>query len=93
MIAAWVVAAAAWRLRSAGPASEQTTLLPPEDRPCPSCVALLDQLDSAAAHAGQRLNFAVVAKAPLRRMLTLAEERGWRHLQLLSSANNTYNRD
>jgi len=26
-------------------------------------------------------------------MLTFAEERGWRHLQLLSSANNTYNRD
>jgi predicted dithiol-disulfide oxidoreductase (DUF899 family) len=62
-------------------------LLPPEERPCPSCVALLDQLDGATAHAGQRLNFAVVAKAPLRRMLTFAEERGWRHLQLLSSAN------
>jgi predicted dithiol-disulfide oxidoreductase (DUF899 family) len=68
-------------------------LLPPEDRPCPSCVALLDQLDGATAHASQRLNLAVVAKAPLRRMLTFAEERGWRHLQLLSSANNTYNRN
>jgi hypothetical protein len=29
----------------------------------------------------------------LRVLLTFAEERGWRHLQLLSSANNTYNRD
>jgi predicted dithiol-disulfide oxidoreductase (DUF899 family) len=47
--------------------------LPPlEERPCPSCLALVDQLDGAAAHASQRLNFAVVAKAPLPRMLTFA---------------------
>jgi predicted dithiol-disulfide oxidoreductase (DUF899 family) len=76
-----------------GPASGKTALLPLEEGPCPSCVALLDQLDGAAEHAGQRLNSAVVAKAPLPRVLTFAEERGWRHLRLLSSANNTYNRD
>jgi predicted dithiol-disulfide oxidoreductase (DUF899 family) len=61
--------------------------------PCPSCVALLDQLDGAATHAGQRLNFGVVAKAPLPPVLTFGRERGWRHLRLLSSAENTYNRD
>jgi predicted dithiol-disulfide oxidoreductase (DUF899 family) len=76
-----------------GPASGKTALLPLEESPCPSCVALLDQLDGAAFHATQRLNFAVVAKAPLSRLLTFAEERGWRHLPLLSSARNTYNRD
>jgi predicted dithiol-disulfide oxidoreductase (DUF899 family) len=76
-----------------GPASGQTALLPLEEGPCPSCVALLDQLDGAAEHAGQRLNFAVVAKTALPRLLTFAEERGWRHLRLLSSADNTYNRD
>jgi predicted dithiol-disulfide oxidoreductase (DUF899 family) len=76
-----------------GPASGETSLLPLKENPCPSCVALLDQLDGAAEHVGQRLNFAVVAKAPLPRLLTWADERGWRHLRLLSSANNTYNRD
>jgi predicted dithiol-disulfide oxidoreductase (DUF899 family) len=35
----------------------------------------------------------VVAKAPLSRVLTFAEERGWRRLRFLSSADNTYNRD
>jgi predicted dithiol-disulfide oxidoreductase (DUF899 family) len=76
-----------------GPASGQTALLRLEEGPCPSCVALLDQLDGAAEHAGQHINLAVVAKSPLTRILTFAEERGWRRLRLLSSAGNTYNRD
>jgi predicted dithiol-disulfide oxidoreductase (DUF899 family) len=76
-----------------GPAGGETALLPLEEGPCPSCVALLDQLDGAAEHASQRLNFAVVAKAPLPRLLIWADERGWRNLQLLSSAAGHYNRD
>jgi predicted dithiol-disulfide oxidoreductase (DUF899 family) len=76
-----------------GPASGETALLPLEEGPCPSCVALLDQLDGAAEHAGQHINFAVVAKTPLPRLLTWGEERGWRNLRLLSSAANSYNRD
>ena len=76
-----------------GPAIGQTALLPLEKGPCPSCVALLDQLDGAAEHASQHLNLAVVAKAPLSQVVTFAEERGWRRLQLLSSAANGYNRD
>jgi predicted dithiol-disulfide oxidoreductase (DUF899 family) len=79
--------------RRPGPASGESALLKLEQAPCPSCVALLDQLDGAAEHAGQHLNLAVVAKAPLRRLLTFGEERGWRQLRLLSSADNTYNRD
>src|SRR5205814_5907946 len=61
-----------------GPASGQTARLGLKDGPCPSCVAFLDQLDGAAEHAGQHLNLAVVAKAPLPHVLTFAEERGWR---------------
>ena len=76
-----------------GPAGGQTALLPLAEGPCPSCVALLDQLEGAAEHAAQHLNLAVVAKAPLPRILTFADERGWRRLRLLSSAGNTYNRD
>src|SRR5436309_11050253 len=33
-----------------GPASGQTALLPLAEGPCPSCVALLDQLDGAVEH-------------------------------------------
>ena len=76
-----------------GPGSGETSLLPVAEGPCPSCVALLDQLDGAAEHAGQLLNFAVVAKAPLPRVLAFAAERGWRRLRLLSSATNSYNPD
>jgi predicted dithiol-disulfide oxidoreductase (DUF899 family) len=76
-----------------GPPTGQTALLPLEEGPCPSCVAFLDQLDGAAEHAGQHVNLAVVAKSPLPRVVTFAQERGWRRLRLLSSTGNTYNRD
>jgi predicted dithiol-disulfide oxidoreductase (DUF899 family) len=76
-----------------GPRAGETALLPLAEGPCPSCTALLDQLDGAAEHAGQHLNLAVVAKAPLPRVLAFARERGWRRLRLLSSADNTYNAD
>jgi predicted dithiol-disulfide oxidoreductase (DUF899 family) len=76
-----------------GPVGGSTAQLPLEEGPCPSCTALLDQLDGAAEHAGQLINFAVVAKAPLPRLLAFAEERGWRRLRLLSSAGTSFNRD
>lgn len=76
-----------------GPQSGSTSLLAREEGPCPSCTALLDQLDGAAEHVAQRLNLAIVAKAPLPRLLAFAGERGWRRLRLLSSGGNTYNRD
>jgi predicted dithiol-disulfide oxidoreductase (DUF899 family) len=76
-----------------GPKSGETALLPLEEGPCPSCVALLDQLDGAVMHASRWINFAVVGKAPLPRLLTWSRERGWRNLRLLSSAGNAFNRD
>jgi predicted dithiol-disulfide oxidoreductase (DUF899 family) len=78
---------------SPGPPGGRTALLPLAEGPCPSCTALLDQLDGAAEHAAQHVNLAVAAKAPLQRVLTFAAERGWRRLRLLSSAGTTYNRD
>jgi predicted dithiol-disulfide oxidoreductase (DUF899 family) len=76
-----------------GPRDGETALLPLAEGPCPSCVALLDQLDGAAEHASQHVNLAVIAKAPLPRVLAFARERGWRRLRLLSSAGNSYNAD
>jgi predicted dithiol-disulfide oxidoreductase (DUF899 family) len=78
---------------SPGPKSGQTALLPLAEGPCPSCTALVDQLDGAAEHAAQRINLAVVAKAPVERILTFGLERGWRRMRLLSSAGSSYNRD
>src|SRR4029077_11638258 len=76
-----------------GPATGETALLKLAEGPCPSCVAFLDQLDGAAEHASQLLNLVVVANAPLGRILSFAEERGWRRLRFLSSGGNAYNRD
>lgn len=76
-----------------GPESGLTAQLPLAEGPCPSCVALIDQLDGAARHAALGVSLTVVAKAPLDRILTFAGERDWRWLRFLSSAGNTYNRD
>ncbi|MFL5892357.1 MAG: DUF899 family protein [Solirubrobacterales bacterium] len=76
-----------------GPATGESARLPLAEGPCPSCVSLLDQLEGAMEHAGQHVNFAVVAKAPLPRVLAFTRERGWRRLRFLSSAENSYNRD
>jgi predicted dithiol-disulfide oxidoreductase (DUF899 family) len=76
-----------------GPADGETARLPLAETPCPSCTSILDSLDGAARHLAQRLNLAVVAKSSPDRIRTFAGERGWRHLRLLSSRNNTYNRD
>jgi predicted dithiol-disulfide oxidoreductase (DUF899 family) len=76
-----------------GPTTRKSRLLPLLEAPCPSCTALLDQLDGAVPHVDPLMSFAVVAKAPIERVADFAEERGWRHLRLVSSSGNTFNRD
>jgi len=66
---------------------------PAMPKPCPMCTAMLDSLDGAAKHAGQRVDLVVVAKSPIERIRQFARERGWKNLRLLSSAGNSYNRD
>lgn len=60
---------------------------------CPSCTSILDSLDGAARHLAQVTNLVVIAKSPLARIREHARKRGWRHLKLLSSEKNSYNRD
>jgi predicted dithiol-disulfide oxidoreductase (DUF899 family) len=62
-------------------------------KPCPMCTSMLDSLDGAAKHAGQRVDLVVVAKSPIERIRAVARERGWKNLRLLSSAGSSYNRD
>jgi predicted dithiol-disulfide oxidoreductase (DUF899 family) len=61
--------------------------------PCPMCTSILDGLNGSAPHVAQRANLAVVAKSPIHRIRAFARGRGWRNLRLLSSADNSYNRD
>ena len=66
---------------------------PKMQAPCVSCTSILDGLNGASPHITQRVNFVAVAKSPIARIRTVARERGWNHLRLLSSAGNTYNLD
>jgi predicted dithiol-disulfide oxidoreductase (DUF899 family) len=76
------------------PASGSLKHLPQMEGPCPSCTALLDQLNGAAAHVeAAGVNFAVVANAPLDRVVAFAGDRGWDRLRMLSAAGNTFKRD
>jgi predicted dithiol-disulfide oxidoreductase (DUF899 family) len=77
----------------AGPATGATARLPLTEGPCPSCTALVDQLDGAEPHVAPRVNMVIIAKAPLQRLLAFAQDRDWRHVRLLSSAHNAFNRD
>lgn len=66
---------------------------PDAETPCPMCTAFLDGLDGNARHIAQRVNLAVVAKAPVARIQDWASSRAWRNLRLLSSNGNSYNTD
>lgn len=66
---------------------------PDQDTPCPGCTHLLDGLDGAARHIRQRASLWVVAKSPIARLVALAAARGWNHLQLASTAGNSYDAD
>ncbi len=78
----------------AAAASGETAKLTIKDQPCPSCTALVDQLNAAAPHfeaAGGR--FYVVAKTAIANLAALARDRGWSHLRLLSAAGTSFKRD
>jgi predicted dithiol-disulfide oxidoreductase (DUF899 family) len=77
----------------AGAAGGKTALLPLVEQPCPSCTSVVDGLNGPAAHICDRVNLVVVAKTDPARLGAYAEERGWRNLRLVSSRNNTFNRD
>ena len=61
--------------------------------PCPMCSAFLDSLNGNAVHIAQRVNLAVVAKAPIGTIRDWARARGWNNLRLLSSGGNSFNAD
>jgi predicted dithiol-disulfide oxidoreductase (DUF899 family) len=60
---------------------------------CPSCTSIIDGMDGAFRHLLDRVDVAVVAKAPIDRFVAWGEERGWRFAPLYSSSRTTFNRD
>jgi len=79
--------------RRAGATQGELAQLPKEEQPCPSCTAVLDQLDPAARHyEAMGGAFAVVANTTPERLRAVARDKGWKHLRLLSSKNNAFKR-
>jgi predicted dithiol-disulfide oxidoreductase (DUF899 family) len=66
---------------------------PDRESPCPGCTHLLDSVDGGARHVGQRAALYVVAKSPIARLVAWAHQRGWAHLQFVSTAGNSYDAD
>lgn len=66
---------------------------PDSEVPCTSCNSILDGLNGQAPHISARTNFAVVSKAPIKKLREWARKRGWHNLRLLSSYKNSYNSD
>src|SRR6201997_831282 len=77
----------------AGAPGGKTAELPLVEQPCPSCTSVVDGLEGAAFHLAERINLVVIAKTSPDRLGACAQERGWHNLRLLSSRNNTFNRD
>ena len=77
----------------AGAPGGKTAELPLVEQPCPSCSSVVDGLEGTAFHLAERTNLVVIAKTSADRLGTYAKERGWRNVRLLSSRNNTFNRD
>jgi predicted dithiol-disulfide oxidoreductase (DUF899 family) len=66
---------------------------PDRELPCPGCTHLLDAIDGAARHVGERTALHIVAKSPIARLAAWSHERGWDHLSLISTAGNSYDAD
>ena len=64
-----------------------------EDKPCPMCLSFVDALNGVGQHISQRVNLAIVAKAPLEKLREWGRRRGWSQVRLLSSQGSTFNKD
>jgi predicted dithiol-disulfide oxidoreductase (DUF899 family) len=65
----------------------------PFERACPSCTSILDAMDGAFRHLLDRIDVAIVAKAPIEQFAAWGTERGWRFAPLYSSSHTAFNRD
>jgi predicted dithiol-disulfide oxidoreductase (DUF899 family) len=60
---------------------------------CPSCTSIIDGMDGAFRHLLDRVDVAIVARAPIAQFAAWGQERGWRFSPLYSSSRTTFNGD
>jgi predicted dithiol-disulfide oxidoreductase (DUF899 family) len=65
----------------------------PLETACPDCTSIVDGVDGAFRHLLDRVDVAIVAKAPIAQLEAWGRERGWRFAPLYSSSGNAFNRD
>jgi predicted dithiol-disulfide oxidoreductase (DUF899 family) len=70
-----------------------TMFAPGDELPCPACNSLADGYNASAQHVSDRVDFALVTRAPLKKLRAWAAARNWRDIRLLSSYNNDFNTD
>jgi predicted dithiol-disulfide oxidoreductase (DUF899 family) len=66
---------------------------PEREHPCPMCTSMLDAWEGNANSIGQHMSLVVIARAPIERLVTWKNERGWKALRLYSDLNGNYSRD
>ena len=64
-----------------------------DDEPCVMCSMWADGYSAVTPHVLQRTSFVLVAKAEISKLRSWARQRGWDRIRLLSSHDNTFNRD
>ena len=64
-----------------------------DESPCTMCGAFVDGLNGVGQHLAHRINFAIVARAPIGKLREYAARRGWTNLRFLSSSENDFNAD
>ena len=66
----------------------------PNDKlPCPMCNMWADGYAGIAQHVSNKVNFVLVSKVEIGRLREWGRRRGWDKIRLLSSHDNTFNRD
>lgn len=63
------------------------------DEGCPMCSMWADGFDAIVPHVQDRVNFVLVARVELGKLRDWGGRRGWRNLRLLSSEQNSFNKD
>jgi predicted dithiol-disulfide oxidoreductase (DUF899 family) len=66
---------------------------PDWEGPCPMCTMWVTGYNGISHYVNERVNFVVVAKAPLAKLREWAKARGWNNVRLLSSYDSTFNLD
>jgi predicted dithiol-disulfide oxidoreductase (DUF899 family) len=66
---------------------------PKRQQPCPMCTSLMSAWDGEALDVDQRIALVMVARSPIKRLLAVKEERGWRNLRLYSDVSGDFTRD